>query len=98
MMEDAVKIGRLVCSIKGRDSGIFYLIVGLEDENRVLLADGERRKVEKPKRKNIKHLKFFESTAGDIAEKARKNRRINNNDVRKELKNYRESLVPILNL
>lgn len=92
MIEDAVQIGRLVCSIQGRDSGSFYLIVGIEDESRVLVADGEGRKVEKPKRKNIKHLKFYDVIAGDITEKVQNGRRVNNTDVRKELKNLVENL------
>jgi len=91
-MDDAVQIGRLVCSIQGRDSGRFYLVVGMEGESRVLLADGEGRKVENPKRKNVRHLKFYGAIAGEIAEKFQNGKRITDTDVRKELKYLVENL------
>ncbi|NPV74430.1 MAG: RNA-binding protein [Pelotomaculum sp.] len=87
-----IQIGHLVCSVQGRDSGRFYLVVGIEGESRVLVADGEGRKVENPKRKNIKHLKIYGTVAGLVADKARNGRKITNADVRKELKSLVESL------
>jgi len=86
MSENEVRIGQLVSSIQGRDSGMFYLVVQIENETRVRVADGEGRKVEKPKNKNIKHLKFYNAVAGNIFEKAQIGKRITNEDVRKELK------------
>ncbi|OPY59722.1 MAG: hypothetical protein A4E55_00071 [Pelotomaculum sp. PtaU1.Bin035] len=83
---DAVKVGHLVCSIKGRDKEKLYLVVGLESPSRVRVADGEGRKVENPKRKNVNHLKFTGLIAGEVADKALVGKRITNADVRKELK------------
>lgn len=89
---ETVQIGRLVSSIRGRDSGRHYLVVGIESDSLVRVADGEGRKVDNPKRKNVKHLKFYEIVAGILSEKAQSGRRVTNEDVRKELK----SLVEIL--
>ena len=86
MSENEVRIGRLVSSIQGRDSGMFYLVVQIENESRVRVADGEGRKAEKPKSKNIKHLKFYELVAGDIFKKAQSGKAVTSEDVRKELK------------
>lgn len=86
------QIGRLVCSMKGRDRGRFYLVVGIEDESRVRVADGDVRKVENPKRKNVKHLKFYDIIAGEVADKNLNGRRIANADVRKELKSLVENV------
>lgn len=86
MSGNEVRIGQLVSSIQGRDSGMFYLVVQIENETRVRVADGEGRKVEKPKSKNIKHLKFYNTFAGNILEKAQAGKRVTNEDVRKELK------------
>lgn len=48
-------LGQVVLSKAGKDSGSFYVI--LSEENDVAyIADGKLRKVEKPKRKNVKHL------------------------------------------
>lgn len=86
MSENEVRIGQLVSSLQGRDSGMFYLLMQIENESRVLVADGEGRKVEKPKRKNIKHLKFYDIVAKNIFAKAQIGKRVTNEDVRKELK------------
>ncbi len=91
MSDNTVRIGHLVSSIQGRDSGRYYLVVEIESESRVRVADGAGRKVESPKRKNVKHLKFYDLVAGEVMEKMLRGRRINNADVRKELKSLVES-------
>lgn len=47
--------GSIVKSKAGHDGGSFYLVVAMENEF-VYIADGRRRKLEKPKRKNRRHL------------------------------------------
>ncbi len=85
MSENTVRIGQLVFSIQGRDSGRFYLITGIENETMVNVADGEGRKLENPKRKNCKHLILFDAVAGYMLEKVQFGKKITNTDVRKEL-------------
>lgn len=92
MSENVVQIGRLVCSMQGRDSGRFYLVVGSVNETGVLLADGEVRKVVNPKRKNIKHLKFYDKIAEELFTNAINGKRITDVDVRKELKSLIEQV------
>ncbi len=51
-------LGQLVVSLAGRDKGCICAVVGESDEEGfVLIADGKVRKVEKPKKKKLKHLK-----------------------------------------
>lgn len=50
-----MELGSVVKSKLGHDSGSFYIIVKI-DEKGVYIADGRRRKLLKPKLKNIKHL------------------------------------------
>ncbi|OPZ73652.1 MAG: hypothetical protein BWY80_00885 [Firmicutes bacterium ADurb.Bin456] len=88
----AVQIGLLVRSTQGRDSGRYYLVVGVESDTKVRVADGELRKVETPKRKNIRHLKSCGLIAGEVRDKALDAKRVTNNDVRKELKSLVEKL------
>lgn len=82
----ALQVGCLVSSTKGRDKGRFYLVVGCDGLPRVHVADGEGRKVENPKQKNIKHLHVYEAVAGAISNKAANGERITDLDVRQELK------------
>lgn len=92
MSENLVQIGRLVCSMQGRDSGRYYLVVDTVNETKLLLADGEVRKVENPKIKNVKHLKFYDMIAGEVLYKSTSGKRISNEDVRKELKSLIEQV------
>ncbi len=50
-----MQMGQIVKSRKGRDVEMLYVVVGLE-ENRVQLANGVKRTLEKPKQKNVRHL------------------------------------------
>ena len=50
-------VGRVVISKSGRDKDKAMVIVK-ETENYLLVCDGKERPVERPKRKNPKHLKL----------------------------------------
>lgn len=49
-----IKIGDIVQSIRGHDKG-FFAVMRIE-EPFAYLADGKHRPLEKPKKKNLKHL------------------------------------------
>ncbi|HHT90023.1 MAG: KOW domain-containing RNA-binding protein [Bacillota bacterium] len=51
-----LEIGQLVTSKMGRDSGKKYVVVEFQDDSHVIVADGFVRKLNRPKRKNRKHL------------------------------------------
>ena len=51
-------IGLLAYSKCGRDRKRLFCVVGFIDEDFVLVADGKLHKVEKPKKKRLKHLSF----------------------------------------
>ncbi len=63
--------GRPVLSLAGHDKGTLLCVVGTEGDM-FLLADGRRRKVQRPKRKQIKHIVFIEAAAhsGPLTNKA----------------------------
>ena len=51
-------VGFLAYSLCGRDRKRLFCVVGVSDEDFVLLADGNLRKLSRPKRKRLKHLRF----------------------------------------
>ena len=51
------KIGMIVRSLAGRDKGKFMVIVSTEG-GFVYAADGKERKLDSPKKKNLKHVSF----------------------------------------
>ena len=50
-----IKIGSVVVSKAGHDSGDYFAVMDFDDKN-VFISDGKQRKVEKPKKKNLKHV------------------------------------------
>ena len=52
--------GQIVCSKKGRDKGYFLVTVN-EEDGFVFVCDGKERPLERPKRKNIKHVSFTDT-------------------------------------
>ena len=47
----------VVVSLRGHDKGGIFAVVGFAEEGRVLIADGKIRRIEKPKKKKLKHLR-----------------------------------------
>jgi len=64
-------IGKIVCSKAGRDKGYFMVVVKNEDDF-VFVCDGKERPLERPKKKNIKHLQFTNTVLGEDSFKTNK--------------------------
>ncbi len=61
-------IGRMAWSRAGRDKDRLFIIVDVVDDNHVMVADGELRRMDKPKKKKLKHLSILEKNADAVAE------------------------------
>lgn len=79
------ELGRIVISKAGRDAGRRFVIVRVIDESYVEISDGDLRKIEKPKKKKIKHLNITNKKSEILAEKLKNNSRITNAEIRKLL-------------
>lgn len=51
-----IEEGMVVHSAAGHDAGVCYLVLAVEG-NFALLADGRRRKLDRPKRKSVRHIR-----------------------------------------
>lgn len=52
-----ISVGTVVMSKAGRDAKRAFVVVQVVDEEYVLLCDGDLRKLDKPKKKKLKHIK-----------------------------------------
>lgn len=82
-------IHTVALSLKGRDKGRLFLIIGYQDEAYALIADGKLRKLEKPKKKKLMHLKAI-GTMNLKDPTAATNRML-----RRLLKNYQTESNPV---
>lgn len=85
-MEDGdISMGQVVKSTKGRDKGRFFIVIGKIDKEHLLIVDGDIRKIDKPKKKKIKHLVKLDIISQEAKERILNNKKINNAFIRREL-------------
>ncbi len=82
-MNDNGLIGTVATSLAGRDKGRSFIIVGIFDENNVLLADGGLRKLERPKKKKLKHLKLQNVVVESVRAKLIEKKQVFDAEIRK---------------
>jgi large subunit ribosomal protein L14e len=80
-----ISLGQVVYSKAGRDKGKKMLVINIVDESHLLLADGDLRKIEKPKVKKIKHLELTEEVIIPLSDKLKSKLKVSNSDIRKAL-------------
>lgn len=85
MMNEPLEVGRVVRSLMGRDAGRRFVVVEAVDELYVLIADGDLRKIVKPKKKKRKHLKATRHVLSEVREKLINGMPVKDAEIRKAL-------------
>lgn len=85
MIREPLEIGRVVRSKAGRDAGRRFVVMALLDDEYVLIADGDVRKVEKPKRKKRKHLESTRETISGLRARLAGGMQVEDHELRKAL-------------
>lgn len=80
-----VQVGNIVISTSGRDKGLYFIVIAVEEEF-VYLADGNIRKIERPKKKKLKHIEVTAFHDENIANRVIKKNKITNQDIKKALR------------
>lgn len=75
-------IANIVVSLAGRDKDELFVIIKIED-GYALIADGKSRRIVKPKRKKLKHLRFVGQCDEKLAEKLRAGDKILDSEIRR---------------
>ncbi len=82
------ELGQIVESIAGRDKNDYYVVIGIGPMPYLYLADGVKKKVEKAKKKNIKHIRPLPYLVEDIKIKCRAGMRITNFEIANALNDF----------
>ena len=77
----------IVESLNGRDRGKKFFVIEIEDDF-VHIADGKGRKLENPKRKKQKHVRFAGRSDSPAAQKLRDGEKVQNSEIRRALAVY----------
>lgn len=76
------QIGQVVRILKGKDAGGIGVIVELLDDKFVRIADGNKRKFDQAKRKNIQHLECLDLVSSEVVNSLNESGRVTNGKLR----------------
>ena len=82
--------GMLASSKAGHDKGDIYVIIREETEY-VYLVDGKLRTLEKPKKKNKKHIQIIKKAVETSFTEKIRNGQADDSEIRKVIKQYKQS-------
>lgn len=85
-------IGQIVQVNKGRDTGVYAVVIHRLDEKFVLIADGENRKFDRPKKKNIHHLTSCDYVSPEVQNSISETGRVTNGKLRHAVQTYVSTL------
>ncbi len=85
-----METGKIVLSLAGNDRGQFYCVVGMR-EDRILVADGKRRKLDAPKEKSIRHLQSVGTSAHPAILRLQRGEPVTDRQLRRALAAFRLS-------
>jgi len=89
MNEYDIRVGSVVLSTQGRDKGMYFLVVSV-GKGFVFLADGGMRKLNAPKKKNVKHVSFSGAVLEAIAEKLTTGKKVFDSEVKSALRQFNQ--------
>ena len=86
------KVGEIVQVKKGRDTGKYAVVLEIVNERYVLIVDGDRRKYDNPKKKNVIHLRSTGIVSKEVITSMMEENRISNAKLRYVIQEYMSSL------
>ena len=89
---DTVKpqLGQIVKVLRGRDPGKYAVVIGIVDQRFVWIADGDKRKFDQPKKKNLLHLQLQDAISSEVVSSIRETGRVTNGKLRFALNKFVE--------
>ncbi|MBE7031709.1 MAG: RNA-binding protein [Ruminococcaceae bacterium] len=95
-MEEKFSMGDIVLSKAGRDSGRYFVVVAV-DGIFVYICDGDLHKIDKPKKKKIKHVKPTEGKSEYVAAKLVEESKVTNTELRRAISEFEEQALLMKN-
>ena len=89
-MNESLSIGSVVMSTQGRDKGMYFVVVSV-GRDVVYLADGGMRKLNAPKKKNIKHVSHSGVVLSSIAAKLHEGKKVFDSEVKSALRQFNQN-------
>lgn len=85
------ELGEILKSNAGRDKDQYYLVTKIVNNKFIEVVDGKKRKMNNPKKKNIKHLEKTGFVAEELKLWLKKGKRVRNEDVKLVIKDFEDN-------
>lgn len=91
--KEAPELGQIVQVTQGREQGKLALIIKIIDSRFVLLADGDKRKYDRPKKKNVNHISLTSIISEEVRKSLLETDRVSNGKLRFAISKYENEVV-----
>jgi large subunit ribosomal protein L14e len=85
------QLGQIVKILRGRDLNKFAIIIAIVDQRFLWIADGDKRKFDQPKKKNVLHLQLQDAISEEVVNSLLETGRVTNGKLRYALNKFVES-------
>lgn len=82
------QIGQFVKVLRGKDEERFAVIIAIVDERFVMIADGDKRRFDQPKKKNVLHLELQPAISQEVSSSMLETGRVTNAKLRYVIQKY----------
>jgi ribosomal protein L14E/L6E/L27E len=89
------RIGQVVHINKGRDAGQYAIVIRQMDDKFVWIADGDKRKFDRPKKKNVQHLSCCDYISEEVRRSMLETGRVTNRKLRWALGKFVEEVLEV---
>ncbi|MCP3033159.1 KOW domain-containing RNA-binding protein [Halobacillus sp. A1] len=86
--ESSPRIGQVVRIVQGREAGQYAVVIDILDGRFLLLADGEKRKYDRPKKKNLQHVELMDFVSPEVQNSLLETGRVTNGKLRFAVAKY----------
>ncbi|MCP3029587.1 KOW domain-containing RNA-binding protein [Halobacillus sp. A5] len=86
--ESSPRIGQVVRIVQGREAGQYAVVIDILEDRLLLLADGEKRKYDRPKKKNLQHVELLDFVSPEVQNSLLETGRVTNGKLRFAVSKY----------
>lgn len=87
------EIGQVVRVLRGREADQYCIVIERVGSRYVRLADGDKRKFDRPKKKNINHIELTDYVSLEVKTSIEETGRVTNGKLRFALSKFRNDRV-----
>lgn len=87
------QVGQIVRIKQGREMGQYAVVINMVDNGYVMLADGEKRKYDRPKKKNMHHIEVMDYISPEVQNSLLETGRVTNGKLRFAISKFVNEVV-----